>query len=113
MSKMGQELIAAVQEALDDAEGKIELRTTRLNISPVAEKISAEEIKGIRKELGMTQGAFATVIGVSRKTVESWEIGRYTPDGAARRLISVMQKDHGFPERYGIVHKGSTPLAPN
>jgi DNA-binding transcriptional regulator YiaG len=65
VSKMGQELISALQEALDDAEGKIELRTTRLSVSPVAKKISAEEIKEIRKELGMTQGMFATVIGVS------------------------------------------------
>jgi putative transcriptional regulator len=53
----------------------------------------------------MTQGTFAITIGVSRKTVESWEAGRYSPDGAARRLISIMQKDPGFLERYDILKR--------
>jgi putative transcriptional regulator len=53
----------------------------------------------------MTQGVFAMTMGVSRKTVESWEAGRYNPDGAARRLISVMQTDPAFPEKYGIVNR--------
>ncbi len=103
MSKMGQELIAALQEALDDAEGKIELRTTRPNIRPVRETISADEIRDTRKNLGMTQGVFALTIGVSRKTVESWETGRYMPDGAARRLITLLQSDPELPEKYGII----------
>jgi len=107
MSKVGQELISALNEALDDAKGKIQLRTTRLNVSPVRAKIEADEIKETRKNLGMTQGTFAIVIGVSKKTVESWEAGRYSPDGAARRLISVMQKDPGFLEKYDILQRES------
>ena len=105
MSKMGQDLVAAMQEALDHSEGKMELRTTRLNISPVCKTISADEIKNVRKKLGMSQSIFAIVIGVSKKTVESWETGRYMPDGAARRLISVLQKDPNFLERYEILLK--------
>jgi len=34
MSKMGQELIKSMQELVDYSEGKIDLRTSRLNISP-------------------------------------------------------------------------------
>ena len=105
MSKMGQELIAALNEALEDAKGNIELRTTSPTILPVRETIGADEIKETRKMLGMTQGIFALTIGVSRKTVESWETGRYMPDGAARRLITIMQADPAFPEKYGIVQK--------
>ena len=105
MSKIGQELIEAMQELVDYSEGKVNLRTTRLNVSPVREKIEADEIKETRKKLGMTQGVFAIVIGVSKKTVESWESGRYSPDGAARRLISVMQKDPSFPEKYDILQR--------
>ena len=105
MSKMGQGLIEAMQELVDYSEGKIDLRTSRLNITPVCDAISADEIKSVRKTLGMSQGVFATVMGVSKKTVESWEAGRYNPDGAARRLISVMQKDPNFPERYDIIHR--------
>jgi len=105
MSKMGQELIASMQELLDYSEGKIDLRTSKLNLSPVCDTISVEDIKETRKKLGMSQGVFAIVIGVSKKTVESWEAGRYTPDGAARRLISIMQTDPTFPEKYGIVQR--------
>ena len=105
MSKIGQELISALNEAVDDANGKIQLRTTKLNAAPVRESIGADEIKEIRNKLGVTQGIFAMVIGVSRKTVESWEAGRYSPDGAARRLISVIQKDPSFPEKYDILHR--------
>ncbi|MDR3149020.1 MAG: helix-turn-helix domain-containing protein [Oscillospiraceae bacterium] len=105
MSKMGQGLIEAMQEVLDYSEGKTELRTTRLNVTPVRGAFSAEEIKNIRKKLDMTQSVFAIVIGVSKKTVESWESGRYTPDGAARRLISVLQQDPEFPERYDILRR--------
>jgi putative transcriptional regulator len=102
---MGEDLIEAMKEALAHSEGKLELKTSRLQISPVCDTITADEIKNVRKNLGMTQGIFAAVIGVSKKTVESWEIGRYTPDGPARRLITVMQADPGFPERYDIVHR--------
>jgi len=102
---MGQDLIQAMQEMLDHAEGKIELRTSRLKIAPVRDTITADEIKSVRNTLKMSQGVFATVMGVSKKTVESWETGRYNPDGAARRLISVMQKDPSFPERYDIVQR--------
>ena len=105
MSKMGQELISALQEALDDAEGKIELRTTHPRVRPVCDVISAEEIKETRGKLGLSQGMFALVVGVSKRTVESWEAGRYAPDGAARRLITIMQKDPGFPEKYDILER--------
>jgi putative transcriptional regulator len=105
MSKMGKELIESMQELLDHSSGKIDLRTTRLNITPVCETISVEKIKETRMKLGMSQGVFAIVLGVSKKTVESWEAGRYTPDGAARRLISIMSADPSFPEKYGIVQR--------
>jgi len=103
MSKVGQNLIQAMQELIGYAEGKIDLRTTRLNVSPVCETISAAEIKETRKKLGMSQSVFAIVIGVSKKTIESWEAGRYTPDGAARRLISIINYDPSFLKKYGII----------
>lgn len=105
MSRMGQDLVEAIQEALDHSEGKIELRTSRLNVSPVRETLSVEEIKDTRKKLGMSQGVFAIALGVSKKTVESWETGRYTPDGAARRLITILQTDPALFEKYGIVNR--------
>jgi putative transcriptional regulator len=102
MSGMGQDLMEALQEALDHAEGKIYLKTSSLSISPVRENIGAEEIKETRQKMGMTQGVFAMVMGVSKKTVESWERGRYRPEGAARRLIALLQADPELPQKYGL-----------
>ena len=103
MSKTGNEILESLNEALEHAKGNITLKTTRVTITPVCDSISVEEIKSVRKTLGMTQVSFAILMGVSKKTVESWETGRYAPDGAARRLISVLQKDPTFPERYDII----------
>jgi len=100
---MGQQLIEAMQEALDHSKGKIKLRTSRFGISPVCDTISVEEIKETRKKLKVSQGVFADVLGVSKKTVESWESGRYKPDGAARRLITMFQADPSLPEKQGIL----------
>ena len=105
MNTMGERLIAAAQEALEHSEGKINLRTTRLPVAPVCETISPEEIRQTRENLKMSQSVFALVIGVSKKTIESWESGRYMPDGAARRLITIMQKDPDFPTKYEILQK--------
>lgn len=103
MSKMGNEILASLTEASEHAKGSTKLRASRVTVTPVCDAISAEEIKAVRESLGMTQVSFAILIGVSKKTVESWECGRYTPDGAARRLISILQKDPKFPERYDII----------
>ena len=105
MSRMGERLIAAAQEALDHSEGKISLRTSQLPVSPVCETMLPEEIRATREKLKMSQSVFALVIGVSKKTVESWEAGRYMPDGAARRLITILQKDPDFPAKYDILQR--------
>ena len=65
--------------------------------------VYAEEIKGIRNRLNMTQAVFALFMGVSKKTVEAWESGQNIPNGPSLRLLWMAEQDPGFPERYGIV----------
>jgi putative transcriptional regulator len=95
-------IMRGLNEALEHAEGKRELRTNTLYIEPVRE-YQAEEIKKIRNDLGMTQAFFAGFMGVSQKTVEAWEAGRNMPDGPARRILSMVQLDPMLPERYHII----------
>ena len=46
-------------------------------------------IKEMRKELGMTQKEFAEYLGVSKRTIESWEQGkRRCPDYVIRLIQS-------------------------
>jgi len=69
-------------------EGKLEL-VTRKFVVQAPPDYSGQDIKRIREDLNMSQAEFARLIGVSTRTVESWEHGHRTPDGAASRTIEM------------------------
>ena len=48
----------------------------------------------IRASLDMTQRNFAAMLGVSSRTVESWEAGRTTPTPTAKNLLYLIREDH-------------------
>ncbi len=45
-----------------------------------------------REKSGLTQAEFATLLGVSVRTLQDWEQGRREPNAAARTLIEVAEK---------------------
>jgi putative transcriptional regulator len=45
-----------------------------------------------RAKVGLTQSAFAQLMGVSVRTLQNWEQGRSQPSGAAKTLIKVAQQ---------------------
>ena len=46
----------------------------------------------IRREINITQDAFARMLGVSLGTVRKWERGMIEPSGAARTLLKIAAK---------------------
>ena len=52
---------------------------------------SAQEVKGLRKALHLTQVGFANVVGESPSAVEHWEQGIRRPSGSASKLIRVLK----------------------
>ena len=46
-----------------------------------------------RASLNMTQKAFASLIGVSKRTVEAWECGKCTPSPTAKKLMHLLSID--------------------
>jgi putative transcriptional regulator len=56
-------------------------------------KIDPPTIKGVRKQLHLSQSEFALMIGVSTSTLQNWEQGRREPDGPAKALLRVASKN--------------------
>lgn len=55
--------------------------------------LSAVDVKGLRERLGLTQKQFSGMIGVSIKTMQNWEQGRREPEGPAKALLRVVEKE--------------------
>jgi len=52
-------------------------------------EIKPPDIRRVREELHASQGEFATMIGVSVRTLQNWEQGRRRPEGPANVLLRV------------------------
>lgn len=55
-------------------------------------RISAGLIKKLRKRLGLSQGDFALLLGVSGPAVSSWEQGRAHPRGTKRDILVALRQ---------------------
>ena len=51
------------------------------------------DIVAIRRRLGLSQTRFAALFGISQKTVRNWEQGIRHPEGPARILLQVIEKE--------------------
>ncbi len=76
---IGQELLEGI-EAIRNGEGK---RVT-VNLP--------SDVKTIRNKIGLSQSAFAGLLGVSVRTLQEWEQGRRTPKGPAQALLRVADR---------------------
>ncbi len=95
-------LTTGLEQAIDIENEKVSARKHKVTIAPV-EEFSNSEIKEVRESLKMTQVIFAQILGVSKKTVEAWESGINSPNGPAKRIISMLKEDPTIPEKYHIL----------
>jgi len=51
------------------------------------------DVGAIRAKTGLSQARFASLLGVSVRTLQDWEQGRRAPSGAARTLLLVADRD--------------------
>lgn len=87
MSKLGDELIRSMAQALAHAQGK----RSRARVHKVA--IGPQEIQQARKSLGLSQDEFANAFGVSVSTLRKWEQGQRAPTGAAKTLFKIIERE--------------------
>ena len=56
-------------------------------------KVEDPDPKAIRERLGLSQSRFAAIIGVSVRTLQNWEQGRRDPEGPAKALLRVVDRE--------------------
>ena len=76
MAQFQDDLLASVRQM---KAGKA-VRTTAVALTPAAEA---------RAKVGVSQSAFAVLLGVSVRTLQDWEQGRREPSGAAKTLLRI------------------------
>ena len=106
MSELYKSIMTGLQEAIDDANGVGQKLPRRKVVIEPVKQYNAEEIRVIRKKTGLSQRLFAAYLGVSSKTVEAWESGINCPSGPASRMISMIESDSTFVEKYPFVVQG-------
>ncbi len=72
--------------------GEIQLRVTQVNVPEPPPSYGAEDVLHIRRQLHLSQAAFAALLHVSTKTVQSWEQGERRPSQAAARLLQTIEQ---------------------
>jgi putative transcriptional regulator len=78
MQAFAQDVLTSIQQA-QCGEGRVH----QVTLSAAAEA---------RTKVGLTQTAFAHLMGVSVRTLQNWEQGRSQPSGAEQTLIKVAQQ---------------------
>ena len=59
----------------------------------VGRVVTLPSVASIRERTGLSQAKFASLLGVSVRTLQEWEQGRRAPSGAARTLLMVAAKN--------------------
>jgi len=52
---------------------------------------TSQDIRALREKAGVSQRAFAAMLGVSSRTLQDWEQGRRTPTGPAMNLLRLYE----------------------
>ena len=87
MSKLGKRLIKAAKSAQVIARGEADPNTYKVHVP------AHLDVRAIRTKLKMSQNAFAARFGILPSTLRDWEQHRRHPDGAARVLLMVIDKE--------------------
>ena len=87
MSKLGDDLLQSMAQALAHAQGKrVRARVHKVAVKPA-------DVQRARKRLGLSQDEFAEAFGVSASTLRKWEQGQRAPTGAAKTLLKIVERE--------------------
>jgi putative transcriptional regulator len=87
VSEFESKLLRSVQQAVDWANGKP--GTARVTYVPILKV----DVKKVRTKLKMSQTQFAVKFGFTLDSIQNWEQGHRQPEGPARTLLTVIDKN--------------------
>jgi putative transcriptional regulator len=87
MTEVAESIRRGLEEALAFAKGGADVAQYRVHHP------KALDVRAIRTKTGMTQEAFAQRFGVSVNTLRHWEQGKRLPEGPARTLLKVIDRE--------------------
>ncbi len=84
MSKLGQDLIEGMREAVAHAKGEA--------TGAREHRIELPDVRAIREDLHMSQSEFAEAYRIPLATLQGWEQGRRVPDATATAYLNVIAR---------------------
>jgi len=90
MGDLGEQLLEGLSQTLAYVNGE---KVPGLRVSAIAAVCDEIDVAAIRTRLGMERCHFAERFGFSIGTLVKWERGERRPDGAARALLLVIDRE--------------------
>ena len=88
-SRVGEDLVAAIEEMAQHLRGEIELPAYRV----AGGAMTPAQIKAIRLKVASSTKEFERLFGIPARTMEAYEQGRRNLDGAMRALLRIIDRE--------------------
>ena len=85
------ELVEGVAAMKAQREGKITLRSYKVDVTPLP-KVDSKLIRDTRKKLRCSRAVFARKLRINERTLEKWEQGRAKPNPQAAALVLLVRR---------------------
>jgi|SRR5580698_4309115 putative transcriptional regulator len=90
LGKLLVQSLTELRDGLCGQPGKLTMKTVEIPDPP---HFGAAAVHKLRERLGLSQGLFASLLGVSHKLIEAWEAGTRTPSPMACRLLDGISRN--------------------
>lgn len=88
--KLFADLLQSAREMVAIEKGELSLNDFK------TKEIAVPDIKDLRQNLNLKQEELALAVGVSTSLVQSWEIKKSFPTGAALKILRLLEQDASF-----------------
>jgi putative transcriptional regulator len=85
------ELMEGVAAMKNHREGKLTLRTYKVEVAPLP-KVDSKFLRDTRKKLRCSRAVFARRLRINERTLEKWEQGRAKPNRQAAALVLLVRR---------------------